>query len=68
MDCQNQLPCNGKYACAATFLAGRRVQTDCETFRYAEAELQVDGSTLELQLPSLAELPGSEASTVHVEL
>ena len=68
IDCHNQLPCNGRYACAATFLAGKQVLTEGENLRFAEAELQVDGSMLELRLPSLAELPGGAALIVHVEL
>ena len=68
IDCQNQLPCNGKYACAATFLEGRQALTEGKTSRFSEVELQVDGSTMELQLPSLAELLGSRDLTVHMEI
>ena len=68
LDCQNQLPCNGIYPCAATFLVGRHVLTEGKTLRFSEAKLQVTDSTLELQLPSPADLPGCGSLTVHIEI
>ena len=68
LDCQNQLPCNGQYPCAATFMAGRHIQTEGEILRISEAELQVDGSLLELKLPSPARLPESDTLTVQIEI
>lgn len=68
LDCQNQLPCKGKYPCAATFLVGRHILTEGETLRFSEAELQVNDSTLELQLPSPADIPGGDSLTVHIEI
>ena len=67
-DCQNQLPCNGKYPCVATFFVGRHDPTEGETLRFSEAELQVNDSMLELQLPSPADIPGGDSMTVHAEI
>ena len=68
LDCQNQLPCNSKYSCAATFLVGRHILTEGETLRFSEAELQVNDSTLELRLPSSADIPGGNSLIVHIEI